>query len=491
MSGRAVPRLGPGTVYLPGLHPLITARPDLFPVLEVEPQTVWLRGPDGLHLDLRRLERIAALADHCVVHGVGFPVGTARPTLVDRAADLFVASVQAVRAPWASEHLAYNRAQVRGAVQEAGFLLPPAQTDAGIEVYAAEIRRIQRLLPVPFAVENGVSYLRPLPGELPDGAWLAAVAEAADCLLLLDLHNAWCNHLNGRQKIDDFLAAIPLDRVVEVHVAGGLWMNGLWLDAHSGAVPDPVMSLAAEVLPHLPNLGALFFELTPTMLGRFGEAAVLDQMEALHRLWERVPAAPPPRPATAALPPQASPGVASPGAIEAVSAWEDRLYDAIRGAPSAEPGLDPQAAGPRTWRALIEEFRQSSVAGALPYTTRHLLQSGRGDWLEARLAEWFEQAPPDQFGGDEALGFAGFLRASLAPGDPINALLDYECALVAWLTGRQEAQVRAPFDLIAALGALASGRAWQPGGEDSLAHVSATGIRFCDAQGRLVAALPW
>jgi uncharacterized protein len=53
------------------------------------------------------------------------------------------------------------------------------------------------------------------------------------------LHNLWCNQLNGRQQVLDVLAELPLDRVWEVHLAGGKEMDGLWLDAHSSTPLNP------------------------------------------------------------------------------------------------------------------------------------------------------------------------------------------------------------------------------------------------------------
>jgi len=57
--------------------------------------------------------------------------------------------------------------------------------------------------------------------------FLRQVVERADCEILLDLHNAWTNDRNGRQAISDFLMDIPLERVRELHLAGGVAEQGL------------------------------------------------------------------------------------------------------------------------------------------------------------------------------------------------------------------------------------------------------------------------
>ena len=79
--------------------------------------------------------------------------------------------------------------------------------------------------------------------------------------LLLDLHNIFANALNGRQTVDDFLSQVPRYRVWEIHLAGGFEMDGLWLDAHSGAIPDHPLAIARRVIPALPNLKAIIFEI--------------------------------------------------------------------------------------------------------------------------------------------------------------------------------------------------------------------------------------
>ena len=123
---------------------------------------------------------------------------------------------------------------------------------------------------MPFAVETGVNYLRPRPDELSDGAFVRSVVTAADCGILLDLHNVWANERNGRQGVREFLAELPLERVWEVHLAGGLEVDGYWLDAHSGPIPPALLDLARDVVAKLPSLGAVVFEIGSDFLPGLG-----------------------------------------------------------------------------------------------------------------------------------------------------------------------------------------------------------------------------
>ena len=136
-------------------------------------------------------------------------------------------------------------------------------------------------------VETGVNYLRPRSDELRDGNFVRRVSEAADCGLLLDLHNVFTNALNGRQPLDAFLDDLPLERVWEVHLAGGMELDGFWLDAHSGAIPDALYSVAEQLIPRLPNLGAIIFEIFPSFVPVVGLDLVEEQIHRLHALWRR------------------------------------------------------------------------------------------------------------------------------------------------------------------------------------------------------------
>src|SRR5439155_8135351 len=137
---------------------------------------------------------------------VGTPVGrTMRPEAAQL--EQIRETIAYLGSPWASYHLSFNHTPEFAT----GFFLPPRQTIQGAETAATSIRILQAALPVPIAVETGVNYLRPRADELPDGAFIGRVVESADCGLLLDLHNVYCNSLNGRQPLDEYLGQLPLE----------------------------------------------------------------------------------------------------------------------------------------------------------------------------------------------------------------------------------------------------------------------------------------
>jgi uncharacterized protein len=438
-----LPDLGVGIIHLPGLEPLVEAAQDLLDVVEIEPQTSWYRSTRGYRERADALARVEELPYPALVHGVGFPVGGTHPP--DPAAvALFAGTVARLSAPWCSEHLSFNRFTDGEREHGTLFLLPPVQTPAAVAVAAANIRRMQQAVGVPFAFETGVNYLRPQPGELTDGAFFAAVAEAADCGILLDLHNLWCNERNGRQPVLEVLAELPLERVWEVHLAGGQELDGFWLDAHSGPVPDDLMALAGTVLPTLPNVHAVIFEmggphLTPGSLPR-----LVDQLELIRGLWDS-------RGRSSAAPGPVARAPHPPTGLPAPADWETALGRAVTGAPgpSADPGIG-------VIRRIVQQARAGMVTEGLPRSVRLVLLAAGEARLQALLADFWSSASPEQFAGREA---AAFGRHLLERAGDIPYLADTVSLELALLRAQEEDAAQEilltadPARLLAALGA--------------------------------------
>ena len=274
-------RLGPGAIYFRALDEIFRSNGDLIKVAEVEPQALWTKAttpgalPRGSPIELRAL---TTLPQRMLTHGVGYPLGG---TICDqqRHIEEYRRWTEELGSPWTSEHLSVLEVDGADGARPCGFLMPPLQTDAEVELAARNIVGRAAALGRPLAFETGVNYFDRRDFEMPDGAFFAAIAEAADCEILLDLTNLWVNHKNGRAAIGDVLEELPLERVWEMHLAGIEFAHGHWLDAHSGAIDPDLAALAREVVPSLPNLGAIIFEIAPDRLAGFGAAALLREME--------------------------------------------------------------------------------------------------------------------------------------------------------------------------------------------------------------------
>jgi uncharacterized protein (UPF0276 family) len=451
---RELPELGVGITWSSAIEPVLDQHSDLFDVVEFEPQTTWVKPHDGLE-PLRVpngiVEHIKQLPGRKLVHSIGVPVGgTVRPSLEQLA--LLRHTIQRLNSPWASEHLSFNATHQFGT----GFFLPPRQTQEGVETVATSIRDLQNALPVPIAVETGVNYLRQRSDEMPDGVFVAAVVESADCGILLDLHNVFANAVNGRQSVEDFLFQLPLDRVWEIHLAGGFELEGFWLDAHSGAIPDPLLEIARRVIPTLPNLKAIIFEIFPSFVPVVGSDLIRMQIEKLRKLWSLRR-----RTRQDRLPTQHCTPVhlVSDDPISP-AVWEEVLGALVIGRSpvhdqARELATDP---GVSIVSRLICEFRASMIVSVLRLTSRLMMLALGPDAFRTVLEDFWSRTPPLQFASAEAAAFADYLESLDLKVPQLAMVLEFERAVLATLIDDQSRIVMFDFDPLPLLRALAEGR---------------------------------
>jgi uncharacterized protein (UPF0276 family) len=139
-----------------------------------------------------------------------------------------------------SDHLAAS-----GDAHQLHDLFPIPFTMTEVRRLSDRIRRTQDALGMRMAVENTTWYTNI--GDMPEADFLAAVAERADCGLLLDLNNVTVNHKNhGGHDMADFVARIDLARVTYMHVAGHEFdaRFDLYIDTHSQPVEPPTAAMA-------------------------------------------------------------------------------------------------------------------------------------------------------------------------------------------------------------------------------------------------------
>jgi uncharacterized protein len=457
-------RLGPGAIYFRTLDDVFRSNADLIHVVEVEPQALWTKGtaagaaPRGSPVELQAL---ADLRQRKLTHGVGFPLGG---TVCDqeRHVDEFRRWTEGLSSPWTSEHLSVLDVQGAQDVRSCGFLMPPLQTEAAVALAAKNILHRAAVVRRPLAFETGVNYFTPQTFEMPDGEFFASVAETADCGILLDLANLWANHKNGRAKIDETLAKLPLERVWEVHLAGVTFAHGYWLDAHSGAIDDGLADVAATIIPDLPNLGAIIFEMAPDRLARFGKAAFLGQMERINRLWEFAHrAAPQPRRPRSF----ASQRAVRSGARPSSEAWERLLAFHMlpdRDRPTQADGQTefeaPDGRAFALYAELATSFRRGAVADMLENCMRLLALAIGEPALRDLLGRYFAVAPPSTYPTDEALGFRRFLEADPPAVPGLADMLAFEASMIEAAADSRTVRISVTKDIDAMLGDIAAGR---------------------------------
>ena len=411
---------------------MFRAHSDLLKVAEIEPQTQWIKGtapdarPRGSPIRLREL---ASLPQRKLLHGVGYPVGA---TVCDQSAHVGELRRWAdqLAAPWTSEHLSVLEIPAADRPRSCGFLMPPLQTDAAVALIVANIKARTAAIGLPFAFETGVNYFAPRPGEMPDGDFFATIAHQAGCGILLDLSNLWVNARNGRASLDDVLRRLPLEQIWEIHLAGSAFAHDHWLDAHCGAIHPEVVAFATDIVPHVPNLGAIVFELAPDRVATFGESAFLNQIETLHRIWDR-------RLPSATIVPRAPPDRRGSATTWTQAAWETAIGERLlppafrRPDPAAIPPLSPtDERSFALYARLIESFRCGALTDLLNNTIRLLLRALGRDALGALLHDYVVSTSPALFPADEALQFRHFVEQRGLPIPGLADIVQFESAPV-------------------------------------------------------------
>jgi uncharacterized protein (UPF0276 family) len=144
-----------------------------------------------------------------------------------------------VRAVWVSDHLCWTGVANRNTHD----LLPMPYTEEALRHTAARVRQVQDFLERPLLLENPSSYLEFAGSTMSEWAFLSALAEEADCALLLDVNNVFVSSFNHGFDPADYLRALPFDRVAQIHVAGHSHGGTHIIDTHIGPVIDPVWQL--------------------------------------------------------------------------------------------------------------------------------------------------------------------------------------------------------------------------------------------------------
>ncbi len=258
------PRVGVGLVYQPQLRSFVAAFPDTFDYIELVPDTLWRDlGPGHAprYIEITEsLDWIAALSRPVVLHSIGLSIASVHRFDVDHVLQV-ARCQQRFAARWHSDHLAWHLAERDGEELNVNLTLPVTLDRQMLEMLVDRVIRVRSLVDAPFLLENNVYYFDCGPADFGEAEFLNELCRRADCHLLLDLHNVYVNARNRGTDASRFLDELDLDRVVEVHVAGGFEFAGFYLDAHSGVVPEPVWDLLDEAVPRCVNLRGVTFEL--------------------------------------------------------------------------------------------------------------------------------------------------------------------------------------------------------------------------------------
>lgn len=244
---RELPRLGAGI----GLR-----RQHFAEIIEGQPAVRWFEvipenfiGRGGFVADA--LRQIAG-SYRLVGHGVGLSIGSTDPLDMEHLRKLR-AFCDAIESPWYSDHLCFTMVDH----VNLNDLIPLPFTEEAVENVASRVRIVQHELERPFLLENVTYYAAPSRSQMSEAEFITRILEAADCGLLLDVSNVVLNSKNQDYDPVAFLDQVPMERVVQLHLAGFEAHGDVLLDTHARPVSDETWALYREVIRRIGPSSAL------------------------------------------------------------------------------------------------------------------------------------------------------------------------------------------------------------------------------------------
>lgn len=178
-----------------------------------------------------------------IPHGVGLSIGSADG--VDNAYLQQIKDVSEITdSPYYSEHLC----QTRAPGIDIGHLSPLWFSEETLQCTIRNVHTVQDTLGKPLILEN-ITYLFEIPkAEMSQVDFFNRLVEATGCGVLLDITNVFVNVLNHGYDAIEFLEAMPLESLVQVHLAGGFWDRDIFVDSHTETVQEESWGLLDELL---------------------------------------------------------------------------------------------------------------------------------------------------------------------------------------------------------------------------------------------------
>lgn len=223
-------------------------RPQHYPyIFEHQPQVDWFEiiSENFMDTDGKPKRNLARIKEQypIVMHGVSMSIGSMDPLNSEYLAKL-KALMDWVNPAWMSDHLCWTGV----AHKNTHDLLPLPYTEESLKHMVRRIQQVQDRLGRRIALENPSTYLEFKHSTIPEAEFIAAMAKEADCHLLLDVNNVYVTCFNHRLDPQTYLDALPLERVIQMHLSGHSNKGHYIVDTHDDYVIDEVWNLYKYVV---------------------------------------------------------------------------------------------------------------------------------------------------------------------------------------------------------------------------------------------------
>ncbi|OLD59339.1 MAG: hypothetical protein AUF60_06015 [Gemmatimonadetes bacterium 13_1_20CM_69_28] len=174
------------------------------------------------------------------------------------------------RTPWVAEH--FQCLHTEDGRYNINYVFPPLYTEEFLQRFVTNANALQARLDQPLVMENIPGFFDVKASQLPEPVWLRRFFEGTGAGFLLDLPHIWLEAHYRAVKPAAWLAEFPLERVVELHVAGVVEDNDLQGPWIAPAAPsDEMLDFMALAVSRCPRAQAVTFDafspsLTPEVL---------------------------------------------------------------------------------------------------------------------------------------------------------------------------------------------------------------------------------
>jgi len=132
-------------------------------------------------------------------------------------------------------------------------LLPLPFTQEVVDHVVSRIQQVQDFLGRQIMLENVSSYVTFSNPDMTEWEFIAEIAKRADCFILLDVNNIYVNAFNHGFSAEDYVQAMPVDRVKQFHLSGHQHCGTHIIDTHDDNIVDAVWDLYAKAVQRFPN----------------------------------------------------------------------------------------------------------------------------------------------------------------------------------------------------------------------------------------------
>ncbi len=186
------------------------------------------------------------------------------------------------RSSWVAEHFQCLHTEDGG--RSLDYVFPPLYTEEFLRRFVANARVLREAVAAPLVMENIPGFFSLQYAQMSEAEFLRRFFEETGCGFLIDVPHLWLEaHYRGLEP-RHFIGEFPLERVVEIHVAGvedDRDLGGPWI------APTPpteeILDLARWIGARAPKLRAVTVDAFSPMLSA---GVLLESVEATRRAFD-------------------------------------------------------------------------------------------------------------------------------------------------------------------------------------------------------------